>query len=302
MTLTPLTRLANALSGRGNSRRQLLRGSAAALIGGLAADKSLQREALADICGGFDTSQDVALFEGADDATREFVDAHQAPVGLLRWSGDLLTRYENPGNVNGRRWCSGTLVSDDLFLTAGFCLDNRPVGWEVPRVNGTDLPITRAEVATAMRVEFNYQLDSEGNDQVPESFNVRALAEDRLDGLDYAVLRLDDAPGARFGATHLATEDPPVGSSICIIAHPAGSPKRVDVGTVSDIQDVRIFYPDISTEGGSGGAGILSVPKGLLVGIHTNGGCTNENLGANFGLTIGGMLQVSPMLRELAGL
>src|SRR5918998_1548428 len=114
MSLARLTRFATAMAARNeHSRRQIFRGAAAALIGGLAAHKYLEREALADICGDIDTSQDVEFFEGTMGATKAFVDAHQAPVGMLRWDGDLLKRYENPGNVNGRRWCSGTLVGDD---------------------------------------------------------------------------------------------------------------------------------------------------------------------------------------------
>jgi V8-like Glu-specific endopeptidase len=255
--------------------------------------------ALASICG-FDNSQDVGLYDGSLGVTRAFVDAHEAPVGNLRWKGDLLQRYSDPGNVNAMRWCSGTLITEDLFVTAGHCLETRPLGWIVPRAEGTDMPISRAEVATNMRVEFDYQLDPNGNDQEPQPFSVVEVVEDRLGELDYAIVRLEDAPGERLGITRIGTADAPVGGSICIIGHPGGQQKRIDAGTIRAYEEVRVFYDDISTEGGSAGSGILSSSDGALVGIHTNGGCDDPSIGSNFGLAISGLLQVSPILQDLA--
>lgn len=281
-------------------RRQLLRAGAALLasLAGLART-GRSRSASASICG-FDTSQDVELYDGSLGVTTAFVAAARGPVGNLRWSGDLVKRYTNPGNVNAMRWCSGTLVADDLYLTAGSCLDNRPLGWTVPRQNATDAPLSRAEVATNMRVEFNYQLGADGTDRQPESFAVVEVVEDRLDDLDYAILRLEDAPGQRFGVTRLATEDVSVGQIVGIIGHPEGQQKRIDAGPVIAIEDIRLFY-DVNTLGGSGGSGVLASPGGQLVAVHTNGGCEDPTIGGNYGVTIAGLLQVSPTLRNLAG-
>jgi hypothetical protein len=296
-----LTRWAYTLmAGRGTSRRQLVRGAAAVATASVAGTR-LARVSRAGVCGQFDTSQDVELYDGSLAVTREFVDAHQAPVGCIRWDTDLVERYEQPGNVSGRRWCSGTLIAEDLFLTAGYCISNRPFGWDVPRDGGSEFPISRADVATNMHVDFNYQLDSAGNDRSWVSFDVLELVEDSIDDLDYAILRLDGAPGAIFGAARVATTAPDPGSVICIIGHPEGMPKRVDAGTVTDLQDIRISYNDITTRGGSGGSSILSSPDGALVGIHTTGGCDNPAIGANFGLTTAGMMQGSQILRDLAG-
>lgn len=281
----------------GTSRRWLLRGLGAAALG-VAGATAPRRAAHASTCQS-DNSQDVGLYDGSLEVARAFVEVTQAPVGNLRWAGDLAKRYADPGNVNALRWCSGTLIAADYFLTAGHCLENRPFGWMVPRIDGADQPISRAEVATNMRVEFNYQLSASGEDLRPVSFPVVALAEDRLGDLDYAILRLDGTPGLEFGAARIGLEAVPVASTIAIIGHPQGQPKRVDAGTVMAYEDIRIFYNDLSTAGGSAGSGIFSSPDGLLIGIHTNGGCDDPKIGSNFGLTMTGMLQVSPVLQGL---
>jgi hypothetical protein len=291
-------RLTGAMAS-GRSRRQVFRQLGAAIVA-VAGSGHARRRALASVCG-FDDSQDVGLYDGTLGVSRAFVDEHQGPVGNLRWSGDLVKRYSDPGNVNALRWCSGTLIAEDLFLTAGYCLDTRPLGWTVPRVEGTDTPIPRAEIAANMRVEFDYQLGPDGEDRKPTPFAVTELVEDRLGDLDYAIVRLDGAPGERFGTARIAPENVPVDSTICIIGHPEGLQKRIDAGTVTAYEDIRIFYGDISTAGGSGGSGLLASPAGTIVGIHTNGGCDDPKIGSNFGLTISGLLQASPILRELAG-
>jgi V8-like Glu-specific endopeptidase len=300
MKPTHLDRLTRTLA-REPSRRQVVRGFCAAIVAGMTSGRRSGGEALAAICGGIDTSQDVELYNGSLGVTRELVAAREAPVGQLRWDADLLERYADAGNVNGRRWCSGTLVADDLFLTAGYCLANRPVGWSVPKIEGTDQPISRDEVATNMNVIFGYQLDPNGSDQPGRSFPVVALVEDRLEDLDYAILKLDDAPGTIFGRARIAAQDPPLGSTIFVIGHPEGQEKRIDAGHVSDLQDGRIYYSDIATRGGSGGSGIFSSPEGTLVGMHTNGGCDDPKIGSNYGVAVSGLLQVSPVLSELAG-
>jgi len=297
MKPTRLDQVAHGLA-TGTSRRQILTRLAGGAIG--AVGFGSLRRAEASVCG-FDDSQDVALYRGDLGVSKEFVDAHQSPVGNLRWNTDLPNRYQNPGNVNGRRWCSGTLVSEDHFLTAGFCLETRPVAWEVPRIDGTEQPISRAEIATSMHVDFNYQIDPLGNDPEAISFPVRELVEDQLGDLPYVILRLDDSPGQSFGTARVGADDPTDGDTLCVIGHPLGLPKRVATGQALGLQDFRLFH-DIDTEGGSGGSGILTSPEGALIGMHTNGGCDAVAAGNNHGVRMSSLMQVSPILTELAGI
>ena len=251
------------------------------------------------ICGTTDDSQPVEQYDGSLGVTRAFVDTHQAPVGVLRWHTNLANIYTNPGNVAGHRWCTGTLIADNLFLTAGHCFDQTGGGWNRPRVNGTNNIISSHEIATRMNVEFNFQVDSNGVQQSPVSFAVEELIEYRLDGLDFAIVRLSGNPGQQFGITRLAEDDGNQGDMICIIGHPAGQPKRIEAGPITSFEDFRVRYNDIDTLGGNSGSGILRASAGCIVGIHTNGGCNAAMTGSNFGLRITRLRAASPTVQSL---
>jgi hypothetical protein len=170
----------------------------------------------------------------------------------------------------------------------------------VPKINGTDEPISRAEIVTNMHVDFNFQLDPDGEDREEEAFAIVELVEDQLEDLDYAIVRLDKTPGRRYGITRIAAEDPPERSTICIIGHPAGMPKRVDAGVASSYDGHRVVYADVDTQSGSSGSGILTSPGGPIVGVHTTGGCDNPLIRTNHGIRISRLLEASPILKKLA--
>jgi len=256
-------------------------------------------EVYESICGVTDDSQDVEMYDGTLGVTQAFVNTHQRPVGVLRWNSNLGSIYSNPGNVAGVRWCTGTLIADDLFLTAGHCFDQTGGGWNRPRVNGTTNIIPPEEIATNMSVEFDYQRNAAGVLKTPVSVAVVELVEYRLGGLDFAIARLAGAPGQTWGVTRLASIDANVGDMLCLIQHPAGAPKRIEAGPLTSFDGDRIRYNNIDTLGGSSGSGILRALDGCLVGVHTNGGCNAAMTGSNFGVRVGRLLEVSPTLQGL---
>lgn len=262
---------------------------------------SLYEFLIETICGETDDSQNVEQYDGTLGVTTEFVDTHQSPVGQLQWNDSLDAIYDNPGNVSSIRWCTGTLVSQNLFLTAGHCFDREANGWSLPRINGTSNVIPPPEIATNMHVNFNYQFDSIGNLQTEQEFAVRELVEYRLGGLDFAIVRLAGIPSQVFGVGTLGQKDAEVGDMLCIIGHPAGVPKRVEAGPLTSFEGDRIRYNDIDTLGGNSGSAIWHSPSGEIVGVHTNGGCTTSR-GSNFGVRIGRLLEESPTLRRLLSL
>ena len=251
------------------------------------------------ICGGIDDSQPVEQYDGALGVTQEFVKQHQAPVGQLQWNDNLASIYANPGTVNGARWCSGTLISRNLFLSAGHCFDQTGGGWQRPLQNGTNDVILPQEIATNMHVNFNYQVDPDGNLRTEEKFDVLSLVEYRLGGLDFAVARLAASPGDTFGWTGVSATDAEEGNMLCIIQHPAGLPKRIEAGEAFHLHDSRIGYDSIDTLGGSSGSGILKSPEGKIVGVHTNGGCSAAALSHNHGVKITSILGASATVSSL---
>jgi Trypsin-like peptidase domain/Repeat of unknown function (DUF346) len=150
-----------------------------------------------------------------------------------------------------------------------------------------------------MHVNFNYQVDPNGNLRPEQEFAVTALVEDRLGGLDFAIVQLTGNPSQTFGTGVIATADPQQNDMICIIGHPAGVPKRIEAGPVTGLVNNQIRYNDIDTLGGNSGSAIWHAPAGTIVGVHTNGGCTPAGTGFNFGVRISRLLQVSPVLQSL---
>jgi V8-like Glu-specific endopeptidase len=253
---------------------------------------------LETICGATDDSQPVEQYNGALGVTKAFVNSHQSSVAQVQWNNDLAAKYTSPGDVNNVRWGTGTMISNDLFITAGHLFDQTGGGWTRPKDNVTHATLSPQQLALNMHLNFNYQVDPGGVLRAEVKFPITQLIEYRLGGLDFAICRIGGNPGATFGSNGVATVDAAVGDMLCIMGHPVGVPKRVEAGPLTAVSGNTITYNDIDTQGGNSGSGILRATTGLLVGVHTNGGCTNTG-GANFGYRIAAIRAVSPTLQAL---
>jgi V8-like Glu-specific endopeptidase len=257
---------------------------------------------LESICGAADDSQDVEQYDGNLGVTAAFVAEHQRSVGQIQWNSDLASIYQNPGNVSGTRWCSGVLIGEDLFLTAGHCFDRQSPGWQRPRINGSSQVISSDEIARNMHVNFNFQFDPFGNPRPEVRHAIVELIENRLGSLDFAIVRLAGSPGQQFGNALIAEEDADEGEMLCIIGHPAGVPKRIEAGPALAPDGAMIRYDDIDTLGGNSGSGINRASDGRIVGVHTNGGCSIRSPDRddfNFGMRISALIAASPTLQAL---
>jgi V8-like Glu-specific endopeptidase len=254
---------------------------------------------LETICGTTDDSQPVEQYDGTLGVTVGFVQANQRPVGQLQWNANLASIYNSPGNVSGQRWATGTLLANNLFLTAGHNFDQSGGGWTRPLQNGTFNTISPQEIATNMHVNFNFQVDPNGVLRTEQQFPVVALVEYRLGGLDFSICRLGGNPAATFGTATVSATDAVQGETICIMGHPQGVPKRVEAGTVFSINGNQLLYDNIDTLGGNSGSGILRASDGRVVGVHTNGGCNTAGTGQNRGFPIGVIIAASPTLQAL---
>src|SRR5262249_31083665 len=144
---------------------------------------------------------------------------------------------------------------------------------------------------------FNFEYAGATTTLLPmEHVAVREIVESDPN-LDYAIMRLDGAPGLTYGWALPSFTAPAVGDLLPIIQHPDGRPKEIGAGHAMSLVNGSIFSYAIDTDSGSSGAGILNL-QGRLIGVHSDGGCTPRG-GANTGLALAAAAG-SPVLNGLA--
>ena len=208
-----------------------------------------------------DNMTHINAYRGNRGVSANWLRKHARPVGAISARG------------TGLKTCSGTLVSNSLFLTAKHCAMD-------------DL---EEKIVT-----FNYLNSSIGTPFKEFNFSIERVVEVGRN-LDYAVLELKGNPGRRFGYSKVSFKKPLMQERIVIIQHPLGGPKMFDIGhlAITYGHTLRHF---VDTKYGSSGAGILDL-KGYVFGLHTNGGC-NSFAGANSGIKLSAVPE-SSILRVL---
>ncbi|MFT4702938.1 MAG: hypothetical protein ACI81R_000626 [Bradymonadia bacterium] len=170
--------------------------------------------------------------------------------------------------------CSGTLVDDDLVITAGHCVD--------------DLEDCQGNLFV-----FDFYYEGEGDLQTigPEDvYECERLVTRRLEGnIDYAVVQLDRPVTGRAPANvKRETEALTTGDSIVVIGFGSGIPAKFDDGGFvldprADVLDHFEGSPD--TFGGNSGSGVFDENRqmvGILVrgasDYVTDGDCTRVSV------------------------
>ena len=265
------------------------------------------RLTIESICGATDDSVDVERYKGGLGASIAFVRQHEPPVAQIQWYANLQSRLGSNatvGTVNDLRWCTGTLIADNVLLTAGHCFDVDSNGHETPKRAGKSLP--PIELAKLMKVNFNYQLPPSGVDPRPSvEYPITKLIEHRegIKKLDYAIAELGkgsdgEFPGKRFGVGTVDAGSAALDEAtlLTIIQHPKGLPKRIAAGSRYSLTPPNLSYSDIDTEGGASGSGVLNL-FGRIVAVHVLGGCEQTG-GANQGVTLNSIRPFSAYLQN----
>ncbi len=176
-------------------------------------------------------------------------------------------------------FCSGTLIDDDLVLTAGHC-------------------ITSSSACNNTRFVFNYFRDGANSLQTVTTDDIFACTSivARRQGvsggqnLDYAVVRIDRPATPRFAPAPVRVDNLPmsVGQPVAVIGSGSGVPFKIDDG--GSVRESRsgtldFFVATTDTFGGNSGSGVYELDgytvAGILVRGETdyvsNGSCTVVN-------------------------
>ncbi len=177
-------------------------------------------------------------------------------------------------------FCSGTLIDDDLVLTAGHC-------------------ITSSSACTNTRFVFNFYRTGATTMQTVttadifscQSIVVRQQATVNGQNLDYAIVRLDRPATPRFvpAPVRTATTAIAAGQAVTVIGSGSGIPFKIDSGgTVRDprASTLDYFVATTDTFGGNSGSGVYEnsgyTVAGILVRGETdyvaNGSCNVVNV------------------------
>ncbi len=168
-------------------------------------------------------------------------------------------------------YCSGSLVGEDIVMTAGHCIKN-------------------ADDCANARIVFGYSIRKEGGEAVTtmpasEVFGCSKIIKRFLGGEpgsvnpagqalgpDFALIQLDRKVS---GHTPLAINrgtSLKAGDAITVIGHPVGLPLKVAGGaTVRDFSKVGYFVADLDTFGGNSGSPVFNNSTKKIEGILVRG-------------------------------
>jgi len=174
-------------------------------------------------------------------------------------------------------FCSGSLVAEDVIMTAGHCVPS-------------------AEECANIKFVFGFSVKEK--DKFPTSVPAgevygckELIGRDQVsDGADWALVRLDRKVSGHKALKLNRSGEIKAGAPVLVIGHPAGLPTKIAGGAnVRDASKPGFFVANLDTYGGNSGSAVFNAETGLVEGILVrgeqdytyNGTCRVSNVCAN---------------------
>lgn len=157
--------------------------------------------------------------------------------------------------------CSGFLVGEDLFVTAGHCVEDE-------------------DFCAGIALIFGYGYESQGRDLSSVSgddvFYCKSIvARLQNPGLaeDFAVIKLDRAVVGREPLKIRRHGAIATGDGVTVIGHPSGLPTKITSGgnVRSNAASLPYFVTNLDTYGGNSGSAVFNTTTGEVEGILVRG-------------------------------
>lgn len=157
-------------------------------------------------------------------------------------------------------FCSGSLVGEDLIMTAGHCISKSDEG-KVKFVFGFGIDQAGGKTPTSVPASNVYT-----------AAKVLSSVIDNGTGTDYALVRLDRKVEGRAPLAVDTTGDAKAGDPMTVIGHPSGLPTKVaDGATVRSASPVGYYVTNLDTYGGNSGSAVFNSKTKLVEGILVRG-------------------------------
>ncbi|MEW5951209.1 MAG: trypsin-like serine protease [Elusimicrobia bacterium] len=168
-------------------------------------------------------------------------------------------------------FCSGSLVGEDLIMTAGHCITDENKCADTKIVFGYAVKSPNSQAVTSMPASEVYtckkiikrQLGPEPTPDNPEGIGL---------GPDYALIRLDRKVSGHKPLKINRAGNLTKGTPLFVIGHPVGLPvKLADDSKVRDTEQDGYFIADLDTFGGNSGSPVFNASTNLIEGILVRG-------------------------------
>ncbi len=151
--------------------------------------------------------------------------------------------------------CSGSLIGEDLVMTAGHC-------------------ISAGDCASNSFV-FGFKMQDEKTAPLTVSADdvyrcKQVIAREETNNQDYAVVKLD-RPVRGHRVLTLSKTPTKVGDALYVIGHPAGLPTKIAAGAKVRALKKGFFTTNLDTYGGNSGSAVFSSATNEIVGILVRG-------------------------------
>ncbi|PJA15108.1 MAG: serine protease [Elusimicrobia bacterium CG_4_10_14_0_2_um_filter_56_8] len=171
-------------------------------------------------------------------------------------------------------FCSGTLVGEDIVMTAGHCIVNQAAcsntklvfGYALKKAGDYPDSVAAGDVYSCKSVIKRDLDDGSG------FFHALVSIYNGGPGPDFALIKLDRKVTGRKPLAVNRNSRPAAGDKLFVIGHPVGLPLKVaSSAKVRSASPTYFFTADLDTFGGNSGSAVFSARTNLIEGILVRG-------------------------------